>query len=261
MRTHIDAIGFIIRILSFVFFPGGMRPAHGRKIGKCVAVVAAVIGAFNCLSSPAQSTVYHGSFSGPFGPVDLQLGSVFEIDPASLFGTTVNGTFSFDTADFNLGATNLADPFSLYLGLTGPVLNATAGSNTLSLAPLLNVITLANPGSLQLFGGDQRVMIQIGCGSLCLTDTANLIFQAPSLYSDPLNLASLFDVTVLHAQFVLLGINGKHLPFDVTLTLTADVPVPDTSQTPIFGALPLFATGLGAFGLLGWRRKRKALAT
>jgi len=30
--------------------------------------------------------------------------------------------------------------------------------------------------------------------------------------------------------------------------------------TPIPAALPLFATGLGALGLLGWRRKRKAAA-
>jgi hypothetical protein len=30
--------------------------------------------------------------------------------------------------------------------------------------------------------------------------------------------------------------------------------------TPIPGALPLFATGLGTLGLLGWRRKRKAAA-
>ncbi len=31
--------------------------------------------------------------------------------------------------------------------------------------------------------------------------------------------------------------------------------------TPIPAALPLFGTGLGALGLLGWRRKRKAQAT
>ena len=30
------------------------------------------------------------------------------------------------------------------------------------------------------------------------------------------------------------------------------------TQTPLPGALPLFATGLGALGLLGWRRKKKA---
>jgi hypothetical protein len=29
---------------------------------------------------------------------------------------------------------------------------------------------------------------------------------------------------------------------------------------PLLGALPLFATGLGALGLLGWRRKKKTAA-
>jgi CHRD domain len=32
------------------------------------------------------------------------------------------------------------------------------------------------------------------------------------------------------------------------------------SPVPLPGALPLFVTGLGALGLLGWRRKRKAAA-
>jgi hypothetical protein len=41
----------------------------------------------------------------------------------------------------------------------------------------------------------------------------------------------------------------------VTATLRADVNA--GGITPIPGALPLFATGLGALGVLGWRRKRK----
>ena len=32
-------------------------------------------------------------------------------------------------------------------------------------------------------------------------------------------------------------------------------------KPPLPAALPLFATGLGALGLLGWRRKRKLTAT
>jgi probable HAF family extracellular repeat protein len=40
-------------------------------------------------------------------------------------------------------------------------------------------------------------------------------------------------------------------------TILAD---PADPVTPIPSALPLFATGLGAIGLLGWRRKRKAQA-
>jgi hypothetical protein len=35
---------------------------------------------------------------------------------------------------------------------------------------------------------------------------------------------------------------------------------PNGGTTPLPAALPLFATGLGALGLLGWRRKRKAAA-
>jgi hypothetical protein len=36
--------------------------------------------------------------------------------------------------------------------------------------------------------------------------------------------------------------------------------ISDEVATPLPAALPLFATGLGALGLLGWRRKKKAAA-
>ena len=57
--------------------------------------------------------------------------------------------------------------------------------------------------------------------------------------------------------------------FDVFFDLTLDSvpplhtqggPITVTAATPLPGALPLFATGLGALGLLGWRRKRKQAA-
>jgi hypothetical protein len=47
-----------------------------------------------------------------------------------------------------------------------------------------------------------------------------------------------------------LGFSGS-----LTGTLTADV-----GTTPLPAALPLFASGLAAAGLIGWRRKRKAAA-
>jgi PEP-CTERM motif len=43
-------------------------------------------------------------------------------------------------------------------------------------------------------------------------------------------------------------------------TYTLDNLVFSAGATPLPGALPLFASGLGALGLLGWRRKRKAAA-
>ena len=39
-----------------------------------------------------------------------------------------------------------------------------------------------------------------------------------------------------------------------------DITIREATATPLPAALPLFATGLGALGLLGWRRKRKAQA-
>ena len=45
-----------------------------------------------------------------------------------------------------------------------------------------------------------------------------------------------------------------------TATVTIVVNQAIVSTTPLPAALPLFATGLGAMGLFGWRRKRKAQA-
>jgi hypothetical protein len=47
-------------------------------------------------------------------------------------------------------------------------------------------------------------------------------------------------------------------PISMSDNAVLTVHVTDVGETPIPGALPLFATGLGAMGLLGWRRKRKA---
>ena len=78
-----------------------------------------------------------------------------------------------------------------------------------------------------------------------------------------------------------LGVNGAMLgmgPFDLYFANgmnDPNIPVYDVyyndptqvgtlevfaTTTPLPAALPLFATGLGALGLLGWRRKRKAQA-
>lgn len=65
--------------------------------------------------------------------------------------------------------------------------------------------------------------------------------------------ANLFTSPSDALPFVLAHPIGN-LPFAVDPTPFDDV------VTPIPPALPLFATGLGALGLLGWSRKRKAAA-
>ena len=44
------------------------------------------------------------------------------------------------------------------------------------------------------------------------------------------------------------------------LSLSPANPIATLATTPLPATLPLFATGLAALGLLGWRRKRKAAA-
>jgi hypothetical protein len=55
----------------------------------------------------------------------------------------------------------------------------------------------------------------------------------------------------LHITPLNLSSGGDPVPFSLTADLT---------PTPVPAALPLFATGLGGLGLLGWRRKRKYTA-
>lgn len=45
-----------------------------------------------------------------------------------------------------------------------------------------------------------------------------------------------------------------------SLDPTASIPLSGTGVVPLPATLPLFATGLGMLGLLGWRRKRKKAA-
>jgi hypothetical protein len=75
------------------------------------------------------------------------------------------------------------------------------------------------------------------------------------------------DVEVYYADHVLNdGINDYSSP-QYTSFSTSDAIISSYAWTlvtptavPLPGALPLFATGLGALGLLGWRRKKKAAA-
>jgi len=61
-------------------------------------------------------------------------------------------------------------------------------------------------------------------------------------------------------SFELEGANVTYVALGGS-TIALGVPVSfEVNAVPLPAALPLFATGLGALGLLGWRRKKKAAA-
>ena len=81
--------------------------------------------------------------------------------------------------------------------------------------------------------------------------------QLLKLLNNGTNGTQTFDV-VASGSSTTLDFLGYNVPANTFLT---DVSVTqDEVATPLPAALPLFATGIGGLGLLGWRRKRKAQA-
>ena len=123
-------------------------------------------------------------------------------------------------------------------------------------------MTLAGPGtftfnSIALYGdaslwggafGGEPVTI-VGLLNGAVVDS----FTTPSLDSLARGAFTTFNFDWSNINEVTFSTNNLE-----NLLLT-DVTV-DAAATPLPAALPLFATGLGGLGLLGWRRKRKAQA-
>jgi hypothetical protein len=202
------------------------------------------------------------NFGCTFAVSALALGTVLSVAPASAATVTDQITFS-DTGtyatdgDSTHGYTNgtatgsfeiTFDPTQLYLTqfITGTISNLiySVTDPYFSASPLtLNTIAY--------FAFD-------GAGTLTLS-------------SDPTLSKSFSDTTD-----ITIGINGwaygtgssvwysqdsygNTLTANGTATITAQTD-PTLGETPVPAALPLFASGLSALGLFGWRRKRRAQA-
>ena len=109
---------------------------------------------------------------------------------------------------------------------------------------------------------------QLTYGSVSLSNPAEFAL-GPNPKSNPIDIifspsslgpqSALLTVYAFVAEGMYLGIYHNILdielaPFVNTFSVTGN------GVVPLPGALPLFATGLGALALLGWRRKRKAIA-
>ena len=179
---------------------------------------------------------------------------IFASAPAGAFTMTFNKSGSCSSTVGTCSSTTGPDPFGLTAGnvliFTLPQLTFTASINIfdpgdVTISDRMTWYCSAGPGN---------------CGSVTINDQTFLLSDKMIFYS--------FDSNGAAADVAL--ISGVTIPSTTLFTTeNADgsfvwvVPPPGTniydgkSDTPLPAALPLFATGLGALGLLGWRRKRK----
>jgi hypothetical protein len=165
---------------------------------------------------------YYIEFNGALGTVTATVQSFGAIQSSGINGT----------AEVRLNVDAVNDPsnpnfnHTLFLSPISESLNAISNPN-----PTNDSFTINGPIT---FWANEVYMVQ-----MIITVGAQDDGSA-SAYVDPFFVAPVgYSVSILNT-----GIGNSPL----------------TAATPIPAALPLFATGLGALGLLGWRRKKKAAA-
>ena len=136
---------------------------------------------------------------------------------------------------------------------TGQFVVTGATNSGLFTAPRdLNSLEFNNDGhvfTLGTTGGSGQVVLD-GIGHL-----TNIDYSAPA----PISLWVVLQASGIVYNYKDVATN--HFSYGlITAVLHEGDAEQGLASTPLPGALPLFATGLGALGLLGWRRKRKAAA-
>jgi hypothetical protein len=126
-----------------------------------------------------------------------------------------------------------------------------------------NPISLTGPVTVTLFGytTGQLGTFNTEMTQLDLSGPGVLLQESPTKASTGQTKienmgGGLYQITSFFDVFTELSLDGG-----ATWVASVDSTHVDlTNATPLPAALPLFATGLGALGLLGWRRKRKQAA-
>ena len=167
-------------------------------------------------------------------------------------GPTRAGTFTFSAPSNFDSSTNTLNFGSLAIGSTLEVVVTATGALTPGGAPPGDYVLApawSFPGGSNLLApfsyvaeGNPVPPSTNGCFTSNLTCNIDYFFTPIS--------TGLFTTT--QEVFFQTSFGG----FGETITLEGT----GVAATPIPAALPLFATGLGGLGLLGWRRKRKARA-
>lgn len=218
-------------------------------------------GAYTSSSTVNQATAQAGAtLSGGIDPaisatIAAAAGS-FAHDPTGTGASVFAGVQLRYQFDFNGPATSVP----MIVGVNGLLTSSGGGSNDVR---------------LQIFGNGVNINFDIGCFG---TGSCTQTFSGQSVNDSVFFTGSVY--TVLLSISLNGGVQGgtnqdqnQTMTGSIDPMFTIDLPnandftfdfspglIPPASGTPLPAALPLFATGLGGLGLLGWRRKRKAQA-
>src|SRR5262249_16185751 len=164
--------------------------------------------------------------------------------PIVATGSTTGGVYELGTND-NLYLVNLTNGALTLIGKTGIPLTSPTGMS--ANGPNLYINSASN---LYLVNTSTGLASLVGSTSPAQFGTMvyiNGVYYAGTATDSPERVLT-FDPNTAD---VLTSVNSNS---DIFWGLAPD-PLP---PAPLPAALPLFATGLGGLGLLGWRRKRKA---
>ena len=186
-----------------------------------ISLSAAIVGLALLATAPARATTMTWDISGNLG--SNAFSGDISLDVTA--GQAISGTGHFSYLSF----------FNVSMVLITPT---TSGNNPTSYGP----IGYRSNGGTDLMGLNTNIPI----------DSAGLLFDVNTT-SPASGQFPLFNLASGPGNSTFFGIvDGIHY---YNVTGTAEI-----TATPLPAALPLFAGGLGALGLLGWRRKRKPSA-